>query len=178
MQFLDGMYIDNPQGSARFRWIKAPTTEELTQLAHSIAHRVGRFLKRRAAMTWAQRLKRVFNIDIETCSECGGAMKVIACIEVPVVIRKILDHLKDKSEYQDAGRYQRHRPEQTLYLDMENPFVNHKDVAGDTRQGWRSADGSNGTDHKAEGQSIWPIRPLHPLRLTIPGHETAGLMPG
>jgi rRNA maturation protein Nop10 len=29
-------------------------------------------------MTWAQRLKRVFNIDIETCSVCGGATKVIA----------------------------------------------------------------------------------------------------
>jgi hypothetical protein len=50
--------------------------------------------ERRAAMTWAQRLKRVFNIDIETCSECGGAVKVIACIEDPVVIQKILDHLK------------------------------------------------------------------------------------
>jgi hypothetical protein len=25
--------------------------------------------ERRAAMTWAQRLKRVFNIDIETCTE-------------------------------------------------------------------------------------------------------------
>ena len=28
-------------------------------------------------MTWAQRLKRVFGIDIETCRECGGAMKVM-----------------------------------------------------------------------------------------------------
>jgi hypothetical protein len=28
--------------------------------------------ERRAAMTWAQRLKRVFDIDIETCVECGG----------------------------------------------------------------------------------------------------------
>ena len=37
-------------------------------------------------MTWAQRLKRVFNIDIETCSHCGGDVKVIACIEDPVVI--------------------------------------------------------------------------------------------
>jgi hypothetical protein len=34
-----------------------------------------------AAMTWAQRLKRVFNIDIETCGRCGGWLKVIACIE-------------------------------------------------------------------------------------------------
>jgi len=28
-------------------------------------------------------------IDIETCSACGGAMKVIACIEDSVVIKQI-----------------------------------------------------------------------------------------
>ena len=49
--------------------------------------------EKRASMTWAQRLKRVFNIDIETCSECGGDVKIIASIEDPVVIRKILAHL-------------------------------------------------------------------------------------
>jgi len=27
--------------------------------------------ERHAAMSWAQRLKRVFNIDIQTCSACG-----------------------------------------------------------------------------------------------------------
>ena len=50
------------------------------------------------AISWAQRLKRVFNIDIETCRECGGAVKVIACIEAPVVIKQILDHLKQKDQ--------------------------------------------------------------------------------
>jgi hypothetical protein len=54
--------------------------------------------ERHTSMTWAQRLKRVFNIDIETCSACGGAMKVIACIEDPVVIKRILDHLKHKAQ--------------------------------------------------------------------------------
>ena len=49
--------------------------------------------ERHAAMTWAQRLKRVFNIDIETCQICSGAMKAIACIEDPLVIRNILDQL-------------------------------------------------------------------------------------
>jgi len=49
--------------------------------------------KRRATMNWAQRLKRVFNIDVETCEQCGGRVKVIACIEDPAVIKKILDHL-------------------------------------------------------------------------------------
>ena len=49
------------------------------------------------AMSWAQRLKRVFNIDVETCQVCSGSAKVIACIEDPVVIRKILNHLQEKS---------------------------------------------------------------------------------
>ena len=31
--------------------------------------------ERRAAMSWAQRLKRVFNIDIDTCSTYGGAIR-------------------------------------------------------------------------------------------------------
>jgi hypothetical protein len=31
-----------------------------------------------------------FNIDIETCEQCGGAVKVIARIEDPLVIQKIL----------------------------------------------------------------------------------------
>ena len=41
---------------------------------------------------WARLLARVFNIDVETCSKCGGKMKIIAAIEDPKVIRKILDH--------------------------------------------------------------------------------------
>jgi len=49
-------------------------------------------------MTWAQRLKRVFTIDIETCEQCGGAVKVIASIEDPAVIRQILDHLQNRTE--------------------------------------------------------------------------------
>jgi len=38
------------------------------------------------------------DIDIETCTECGGPVKVIACIEAPVVIKQIRDHLKHKAE--------------------------------------------------------------------------------
>ncbi|MFT4808211.1 MAG: hypothetical protein ACI9LX_001541 [Paraglaciecola sp.] len=49
-------------------------------------------------MTWAQRLKRVFNIEIETCESCQRQVKVIASIEDPVVIKKILDHLKSNEE--------------------------------------------------------------------------------
>ena len=59
--------------------------------------------ERHAAMSWAQRLKRVFNIDIQTCSACGGAVKVIACIEDPVVIDKILTHLDEKAASAGTG---------------------------------------------------------------------------
>jgi hypothetical protein len=48
-------------------------------------------------MTWAQRLKRVFNIDISICRRCGGAVKIIACIEDPLVIEKLLNHMDAKS---------------------------------------------------------------------------------
>lgn len=48
-------------------------------------------------MSWVQGLKRIFKIDIETCSECGSAVKVIACIEDLVFIRSILTHLKEKA---------------------------------------------------------------------------------
>ena len=44
-------------------------------------------------MTWAQRLKRVFKIDIEPCNKCVGAVKMIACIEDTGVVKRILDHL-------------------------------------------------------------------------------------
>jgi ribosomal protein S27E len=53
--------------------------------------------EKRASMTWAKRLKRVFNIDIETCNECGGDVKIIASIEDPAVIKKILDYLDDNT---------------------------------------------------------------------------------
>ena len=47
MLFLDDVYIDcENESNTRFRWVKAPTSAELTQLTHTIAHRVGRFLER------------------------------------------------------------------------------------------------------------------------------------
>jgi hypothetical protein len=56
-----------------------------------------------AAMTWVQRLKRFFNIDIEVCGRCGGSVRVIACIEEQDIIDRILAHLRDKEcSYTDS----------------------------------------------------------------------------
>ena len=46
-----------------------------------------------ARMGWARLLKRVFGIDIEHCPQCGGTLKIIAAIEEPAVIVRILTHL-------------------------------------------------------------------------------------
>ncbi|MDH5699809.1 MAG: transposase [Nitrospirota bacterium] len=47
----------------------------------------------RARLSWAQLLKRVFQIDMTTCSSCGGPVTLIAAIEDPAVIVKILAHV-------------------------------------------------------------------------------------
>ena len=44
-------------------------------------------------MNWARLLKRVFDIDAKHCPNCGGALKIIAAIEDPPVIVKILSDL-------------------------------------------------------------------------------------
>ncbi len=45
-------------------------------------------------MSWAQRLKRVFIIDIIVCEACeSNNGKIIACITEPAIINKILMHL-------------------------------------------------------------------------------------
>jgi hypothetical protein len=46
--------------------------------------------------TPAQRLKRVFKLDLQSCEGCGGQVRVIACIEDPLVIGKILAHLETR----------------------------------------------------------------------------------
>jgi hypothetical protein len=93
-----GVFAPNSQHRARVtparrgrgHKAKASGSEEATPVA---SH---------AAMNWAQRLKRVFAIDIATCTVCGGSMKGIACIEDPLVIQKILTHLRANELYLEA----------------------------------------------------------------------------
>jgi hypothetical protein len=45
-------------------------------------------------MSWAQLLKCVFAIGITTCPQCGEPLSILAAIEDPAVIAKILSHLR------------------------------------------------------------------------------------
>jgi hypothetical protein len=42
---------------------------------------------------WAELLQRVFAVDVLACPRCGGRMRVLATIDDPRVVRRILTHL-------------------------------------------------------------------------------------
>src|SRR5881296_2771991 len=42
---------------------------------------------------WADLMRRAFEADVLACPKCGGRMIVLATIEDPAVIRRILTHL-------------------------------------------------------------------------------------
>lgn len=61
----------------------APPAECEANCAHHRPVRLG----------WAKLLKRVFEIDMDHCPNCGGELKIIAAILEQPVIEKILTHL-------------------------------------------------------------------------------------
>jgi hypothetical protein len=78
-----------PNAKLRSKIVPAPA-ERATETSSEGSHAPGA----PAHMSWARLLKRVFDIDIEHCPNCGGALKIIAAIEDPPVIVKILSHLR------------------------------------------------------------------------------------
>jgi hypothetical protein len=48
--------------------------------------------RRSRGWTWAALMRRAFEIDVLACSRCGGRLRLIAIVEDPVVIRRILTH--------------------------------------------------------------------------------------
>jgi len=85
-----GVFAPNNQRRAlvtkegRDRGAKHAVSDEVEEVAPAA---------RRAAMSWAQRLKRIFRIDVETCQACCSSVRIIASIENPAVIGKILVHV-------------------------------------------------------------------------------------
>jgi len=45
------------------------------------------------AWTWAALMRRVFDLDVLACPRCGGRLRLIATVEDPAVVSKILAHL-------------------------------------------------------------------------------------
>jgi len=90
-----------PSGRGKRPATDAESTEASTDHRTPIEHH--------RAMTWAQRLKRVFNIDVSTCIHCGGSVRIVASIEEPTAIRAILAHFEkhgalDEAHYRPSPR--------------------------------------------------------------------------
>lgn len=80
----------------RFHGVFAPNFKHRERIVPQRSSRTIESDKPTAPLSWMQRLKRVFAIDIETCPECGGKLRVIACIEDPPLIAKILQHVRQR----------------------------------------------------------------------------------
>ncbi|UCF42119.1 MAG: transposase [Gemmatimonadota bacterium] len=57
------------------------------------AERAGSPRRRCRHIAWATLLQRVFEIDVLACPRCGGRLRVLATIEEPAVVQKILTHV-------------------------------------------------------------------------------------
>ena len=49
---------------------------------------------RERRLAWADLLKRVWQADVLSCPKCGGRMRLIAVVQDPGVVEKILRHLR------------------------------------------------------------------------------------
>ncbi len=103
---------------SRFHGVFAPNFKQRKRIVPRQSRRIDAD-QPTAPMSWMQRLKRVFAIDIETCPECGGKLRVIACTrhgftrallglrpnrtlvlacaEEPPLIAKILEHVQRRT---------------------------------------------------------------------------------
>ena len=78
-----GWYSNVSRGKRRKAQGEEPATiAEFTEVSASAAKRA-----------WARLIKQVYEVDPLMCPRCTGPMRIIAFIEQPEVIRKILTHL-------------------------------------------------------------------------------------
>ena len=73
-------------------------------------------IRKSYSMGWAKRLKKVFGIDIQICSRCGGKVKIISAIEGAQLIQRILTHLGE--DYKIPKLYPPRGPPET-----DNDFI-------------------------------------------------------
>jgi len=80
--------------SAKLRALVVPAGhEEATGESEHIAAEPVCAHRNPVRISWARPLKRVFEVDMEHCPNCGGELKIIAAILESAVIERILTHL-------------------------------------------------------------------------------------
>ena len=83
-----------PASPLRSAVVRPPEAEQAARavtMGHATAPtRAGR----RRRLAWASLMMRVFGEDVLTCPECDGRLRLIAHIEDPAVVARILRHLE------------------------------------------------------------------------------------
>ena len=68
---------------------------------------------------WAELMRRTFGVDVLACEKCAGRMKIVALIDQPPVIEKILKHLGLPTEIPKA-RPARAPPHEHEFDDLDD----------------------------------------------------------
>jgi hypothetical protein len=89
-------YYGYYSNAARAR--RAEGAENATIALEAEVREPGAAERRRLRRSWAQLIRRIYEVDPLTCTECGGRMRIIAFLLDPPVIRKILDHLAERTD--------------------------------------------------------------------------------
>jgi hypothetical protein len=94
------------------RWWCRRGDEEAASVAAAGQCEVETAQARPRRISWARLLKRVFDIDMQHCPNCGaGELEMIAAILERPVIQKILDHLGLEPQPPPKGRaHERREP--------------------------------------------------------------------
>ena len=81
------------------------TTTESTAQGPSDSSTAGASAKeKRRYSAWSELMRRAFSLDVLACPRCGSRMRLIATIEDPAVVKKILNHLGLSTEVPEAQR--------------------------------------------------------------------------
>ncbi|MBW1994257.1 MAG: transposase [Deltaproteobacteria bacterium] len=73
-------------------------------------------ISRKRRINWARMIQKIYEVDPLACPRCEGPMEIIAFIEHPAAIRKILQHLKlrDRPQRSPPRRLLPHKLEKFL----------------------------------------------------------------
>jgi hypothetical protein len=78
-----GFYSNKSRGMRK----KSINTEEVPALVNTEQGR------KKFRQNWARLIQKIYEVDPLICPKCNGEMRIIAFIEQPLIIKKILKHL-------------------------------------------------------------------------------------
>ena len=88
-----GHYSNAARGKRR-RLAAGGATHTATELPAGGADPETEDFRRECRRTWARLIQKVYEVDPLVCPDCGGRLEVVAFIDAPQTIRKILQHLQ------------------------------------------------------------------------------------